>query len=104
MNIASLTEAYRAGTRNPSDVIAEIYSKIAATGERPVWISVVPQEQALARARQLEEDPLALALRLYGVPFAVKDNIDVAGLPTTAACPEFAYTPESSAAVVDRLL
>jgi allophanate hydrolase len=104
MTIADLTDAYRAGTRKPSDLIAEVYSKIAASGERPVWISVVPQEQALARARQLEEDPQALALSLYGVPFAVKDNIDVAGLPTTAACPEFAYMPERNATVIDRLL
>src|SRR5207302_9749150 len=42
-------------------------------------------------------------LPLYGIPFAVKDNIDVAGLPTTAACPAFAYMPASSAPVVDRL-
>ena len=88
----------------PSEVVAAVYEKIAALGERPVWISVVPQEQALARARQLEEDPLAQALPLYGVPFAVKDNIDVAGMPTTAGCPEFAYTPDRSATVVDRLL
>jgi allophanate hydrolase len=44
------------------------------------------------------------ALPLYGVPFAVKDNIDVEGLPTTAACPEFAYAPARSAAVVERLV
>jgi allophanate hydrolase len=104
VNIATLTEAYRAGTRKPSNVIAEVYGKIAASGERPVWITVIPEAQSLARARQLEEDPLAVALPLYGVPFAVKDNIDVAGVPTTAGCPEFAYTPERSATVVERLL
>ena len=77
--------------------IEELYRKIAEQGERPVWISVVPKERALA---QLEKDP---SLPLYGVPFAVKDNIDVAGMPTTAACPEFAYVPERSAPVVERL-
>src|SRR5574343_1719346 len=47
-------------------------------------------------------DPVSLPL--YGVPFAIKDNIDLAGIPTTAACPEFAYTPERSATVVQKLI
>jgi len=41
---------------------------------------------------------------LYGVPFAIKDNIDLAGIPTTAACPEYAYTPANSATVVQKLI
>ena len=53
----------------------------------PVWISLVPREKALARARKLERDPVASVRPLYGVPFAIKDNIDLAGLPTTAGCP-----------------
>jgi allophanate hydrolase len=59
----------------------------------------------MARARFLEERSPAerAAMPLYGVPFAVKDNIDVAGVPTTAACPEFAYVPDRSATAVERL-
>ncbi len=57
-----------------------------------------------ARAEELESAADAQKLPLYGVPFAVKDNIDVAGMPTTAGCPAFAYTPEQSATVVERLL
>lgn len=56
-----------------------------------------------ARAAELEAKSPA-GLPLFGIPFAIKDNIDLAGRPTTAACPEFAYTPAVSAAVVQRLL
>jgi len=61
------------------------------------WITLVDRDRLLARARSLPDGPLR------GVPVAVKDNIDVAGLPTTAACPSFAYVPERSAAAVRRL-
>jgi allophanate hydrolase len=61
------------------------------------WISCMPQAEVLAAAARAK-GPLA------GLTFAVKDNIDVAGLPTTAACPAFAYTPEASAPVVERLI
>ncbi len=67
-----------------------------------MWISLVPRERALKRA----EDLLASdrrSLPLYGVPFAVKDNIDVAGMETTAACPAFAYTATQTATVVRKL-
>ncbi len=64
----------------------------------------MPREKALARARKLERDPLAPARPLYGVPFAVKDNIDLAGLPTTAGCPAYAYSPGRSASVVQALV
>ncbi len=68
-----------------------------------MWISRVRNEQLLARARELDEaDPRGLAL--YGVPFAVKDNIDVAGMPTSAGCPGFAYQASATAPVVQRLL
>jgi allophanate hydrolase len=69
------------------------------------WISRVPPEDLCARARQVDERVAAgEQLPLAGVPLAVKDNIDVVGLETTAACPEFAYRPESSAHVIERLL
>ena len=55
------------------------------------------RKMAIAKARAAPRG------RLYGIPFAVKDNIDVAGLPTTCACPEFAYVAERSATVVERL-
>ncbi|MBW4092879.1 MAG: allophanate hydrolase [Proteobacteria bacterium] len=74
-----------------------------AHGDAAIWIARVPEGEVLARARELAlEGPRGRAL--WGVPFAVKDNIDVAGLPTTAACPGFSYVPSRSAPAVQRLL
>jgi len=87
----------------PTEVIAEVYNRIAAEPLHPVWISLVPPETALAQAAALERDPAASAKPLYGVPFAVKDNMDVAGAPTTAGCPAYAYEPSKNATVVQRL-
>jgi allophanate hydrolase len=96
-DIGTLKEAYASGRLTPAAVIAEAYRRIGEAGERPVWISLVPEADALAKAERAAKGPL------YGIPFAVKDNIDVAGLPTTCACPDFAYVPERSATVIERL-
>ncbi len=79
-------------------MIAEIFARIRAEGERPVWISLADEEAAVETSRSA--DP---TLPLAGVPFAVKDNIDVAGMETTAGCPAFAYRAERTAPVVERL-
>jgi len=84
------------------ETIEATYAKIAAHADPALFITLRPREDALALAAQLEADGPA-GKPLYGVPFAVKDNIDVAGLPTTAACPAFAYIAEVSAFVVARL-
>jgi allophanate hydrolase len=102
MDITSLHKAYTSGRLTPEAVIEEIYARIDTEGLHPVWIALVPREQAIRRTRDLQSSDRA-KLPLYGVPFAVKDNIDVAGLPTTAACPDYAYTPQQSATVVARL-
>lgn len=68
-----------------------------------IWITRVPDDVVLARARALHDEG-AGGRPLWGVVCAVKDNIDVAGIPTTAACPGFAYTPRTSAPAVQRLL
>jgi allophanate hydrolase len=104
LDITSLAEMYRSGALTPSAEVARIYSEIAEKGERPVWITLVPKEQNLARANAIESDAKARSLPLYGIPFAVKDNFDVAGLPTTAGCPAFAHLPDETATIVQRLL
>ena len=87
----------------PTEAVRRAYERMNTETKQPVWISRVPEEQAMARAFALEEHPEAAGGPLYGKVFAVKDNIDVAGLPTTAGCPAFAYTPEQSAPVVGLL-
>ncbi|MGE0053485.1 MAG: allophanate hydrolase [Hyphomicrobium sp.] len=97
LDISYLADGYAKGAFTPADIVAQVYDAIAARGERPVWISLVPRAEALAKAKEAPRGPL------YGVPFAVKDNIDVQGLATTCACPQFAYVPERSATLVERL-
>jgi allophanate hydrolase len=81
------------------------YRRIEETGRPEIWITLRPVDEALAEARRIEtragERPESMPLR--GLLVAVKDNIDVAGLPTTAGCPAYAYTPEASAPAVRRL-
>jgi allophanate hydrolase len=87
----------------PTEAVRRAYERMNAETRQPIWISRVPEEQALARAFALEQHPEGAGKPLFGKTFAVKDNIDVAGLPTTAGCPAFAYTPERSAPVVELL-
>ncbi len=87
----------------PVQAVEHAYDLIEAAPLQPVWISVVPRAVALKQAKALEENPANQQLPLYGRLFAVKDNIDVEGMPTTAGCPAYAYTPERSATVVTKL-
>jgi allophanate hydrolase len=104
MDIASLESAYYDEILRPTEVVAGIYDRIARSGEQHVWISLVDRESNLERTRELESDPAKRSLPLYGIPFAVKDNFDVAGMETTAACPAFSHAAQETAAVVRKLL
>jgi allophanate hydrolase len=106
LDLAALGKAYGDGAVLPTQLIEMLYSRIAAHPDPNVWISLLPQTEVMAEAQRLEalSSDKAAALPLYGIPFAVKDNIDVAGMPTTVGCPDFAYTPEKSATVVEKLL
>lgn len=109
MELKILRAAYRDRCLTVAQYIEQQLERIAACGRDEIWISRVQTATLLAQARQLDallasEGSAVLArLPLFGVPFAVKDNIDVAGMPTTAACPAFAYVPQRSATVVERL-
>ncbi|KQT53169.1 allophanate hydrolase, partial [Aureimonas sp. Leaf454] len=102
LDFARLRAAYAAGL-SPVDLVAALLPRLDAA-DPAVFIARMPAEALLDAARELTaRAPEPNSLPLWGLPFAVKDNIDVAGLPTTAACPAFAYEPAADAAVVARL-
>jgi allophanate hydrolase len=105
LGVHALLGAYCAGTLDVRRTIEEVLKRIADAGDDKVWISRVADATLREEAARLDSRRGEIArLPLYGVPFAVKDNIDVAGLATTAACPGFAYRPKKSAEVVQRLV
>ncbi len=103
LNITHLQTEYRAGRLTPTQLVKQLDALIHQEDEHLVWIRCLSLAEMLPYAAALEgKNPDSLPL--YGIPFAIKDNIDLAGIPTTAACPEFAYTPAESATVVQRLI
>jgi allophanate hydrolase len=82
--------------------VLETFRRIRERGEDGVWISLLPVEETIRQAECVEGDSRQLPFR--GRTFAIKDNIDLVGLPTTAACPAFAHMPQRSATVVQRLI
>jgi allophanate hydrolase len=104
MTVSDLRAAYDSEALTVSQVVSEVLRMIGERGDDGTWVTVGEPELLLARARELESDPSARQLPLYGVPFGVKDSIDVVGYPTTLACPEYAHWPDRTAPVVQRLL
>lgn len=103
LDIDTLSMTYRNGELTPGRLVEILWQRLEQTSEQNIWITCLGREQMLEYARALEVcSPDQLPL--YGIPFAIKDNIDLAGLPTTAACPNYAYDPEQSAYVVQLLL
>ncbi|MGZ8401841.1 MAG: amidase family protein, partial [Rhodoplanes sp.] len=100
--IADIVSAHRARRRTPEETIAQCFARIRAYGDPAVFIALRDEAEAAAEARALGAQGPA-DLPLHGVPVAIKDNIDVAGLPTTAACPAFSYSPAEDATAVARL-
>src|SRR5271167_2714488 len=101
--ISALLDGYRAGRFSPVEVVEGVLSSIAKAPDRRAWITLLSRERVLEYVKALAtRDPATLPL--YGVPFALKDNIDLEGVPTTAGCPDYAYTPSKSAFVVSRLI
>jgi allophanate hydrolase len=99
--IAQLRDDYRSGRQSPALVLQRLLAQEPDTHN--VWITRLSREQVFAYLDVL--DPQAIdSLPLYGIPFVIKDNIDLAGVPTTAGCPQFSYTPSVSAGVVQRLI
>ncbi len=100
MTLSELQQRYASG-ETPSQVIAGIYQEIRDWNDPALFIHLPEESELLDLAAKVEAMPCDLPL--WGIPFVVKDNIDVGGWPTTAACPEFSYVPELDSEVV-RLL
>ena len=96
LTLADYRGAYASGRTTPAQQIAEVFARIARYDDPAMFVALRPLADVRTDAEALERRGPA-GLPLFGVPFAVKDNIDVAGLPTTAACPAFAYMPEADA-------
>ncbi len=99
-SLSNLRKAYERGAK-ADDIVREVYRRIAKVDDPALFIHLRSEEDVLAEAASLpsktENHPL------WGMPFVVKDNMDVGGLPTTAGCPAYAYTAEVDAFVVHRL-
>lgn len=103
LSISTLHRRYRTGDLTPATLIDQLWPLLAAEDDHRVWIHRLTRDQLAPYLDALAgSDPGCLPL--YGIPFAIKDNIDLAGVPTTAACPAFAYTPAVSATTVRRLI
>lgn len=99
--VASLVSAHRSGALSLTQTVEGVFQRIREVGDPAIFISVREEAEVLAEAGRLQMGDASLPL--YGIPVAVKDNIDVGGLPTTAACPAFSYMPEHDAGAVARL-
>ncbi len=103
LQISHLRNLYLPGKLTPIDLVKQLDTEIGDDNSRNIWIQRLTLAEMLAYAQKLEGQDIA-SLPLYGIPFAIKDNIDLANIPTTAACPEYAYTPTKSATVVQKLI
>lgn len=104
LTISSLKQSYTADEISPIDVVTAIIEELKSRRDDGVWTYRVPPEELRSRATTLQNHPSPEQLPLWGIPFSVKDCIDIAGLPTSAGCPEFAYTAERTNPVVQKLL
>lgn len=106
LSISSLSPAYRSGQLTPVAVVDWIFRQIAQRQGDGVWICVLPESEVLERAAWLEQrtPEERAALPLWGIPFSVKDCIDIAGLPTSAGCPDFVYEAQQTNLVIQQLL
>jgi allophanate hydrolase len=100
--VAEILDAYRRGAVKPEDIVARSFARIRAHNDPAIFIALREEADVVAEARALGRGG-DTTLPLYGIPVAIKDNIDVKGLPTTAACPAYSYLPNQDATCVARL-
>lgn len=103
LSLASIRAAYEAKEITPKELIYSLRAAAIAQSDYNAWITVLDESQLDVFLTALEGKTPS-DLPLFGVPFAIKDNIDLAGIPTTAACPGFEYTPETSSFLIEQLI
>jgi allophanate hydrolase len=103
LDFTTLRALYAGGELRPEDVVRAVYRRIAARGEDHVWIHLVPEAEAVAAARRVAA-ALPASAPLFGLPCAIKDNIDVPGLPSTNAFPPSRRIATTTGPAVQRLL
>ncbi|WP_394183868.1 allophanate hydrolase [Marinomonas posidonica] len=103
MGFDALRDAYKTGQLTPESLMKDIRSRAAQFDSYNIWIHLLSEAEQATWLNDLKNKDLDTH-PLWGIPFAIKDNIDLAGIPTTAACPEFAYTPTDTAQVVQQLI
>ena len=101
--LADLQALYQKGEATPADIVQTVLDRIETSTDKAVWISLRTRDDLMREAADLLSQGRSPDKPLWGIPFAVKDNIDCAGLPVTAACPSFAYEPSADAFAVARL-
>lgn len=102
LSIKWLKEMYQTGAITPLEVVSEILARNEKYEDYNIWIVKPSMESIAPYLEKLTQ--MDSTLPLWGIPFAIKDNIDLEGVPTTAACPAYAYTPNKSATVVEKLI
>jgi allophanate hydrolase len=103
LSISGLREKYRNQELTPEQVVREIVNRAIQDADMNIWITPPSLDGVRPYLDRLASlDPASSPL--WGIPFAIKDNMDLAGVPTTAGCPDYAYTPDKHAAVVEKLI
>jgi allophanate hydrolase len=100
--VAEILDVYRNDSATPADIVARSFARIRSHSDPAIFIALRDENEVVAEAQALARDG-DKALPLYGIPIAVKDNIDVKGMPTTAACTAYSYHPSRDATAVARL-
>lgn len=103
LSIDWLRRAYLSGAVTPQEVVEACRKRAEAAAEYHAWIHLMTMEEIAPYLEALKEKPIA-ECPLWGIPFAIKDNIDLKGVPTTTGSPEYAYQPEQTAEIVRRVL
>ena len=103
MTLTGLRQQYLQQTLDPYSLIYDLRKKALQLSEYHIWISLLSEEQLDGYLQKLQQKSIESS-PLWGIPFSIKDNIDLMGIPTTAGCPDFTYIPQRSATVVRHII